>query len=99
MVRHKSIQQPHAPPRTPALVDIGLTRVEASTGDIEMRPRRLVINKALDELGSSNGPTPPAAASVFHVGKFGINHLVIFGRERHAPDQFAGFNASLRQAI
>ena len=64
-----------------------------------MRPRRLVINKTLDELRRSDRASPPAAASVFHVSEFGIDHLVVFGRERHAPHQFAGFEARFGQAI
>ena len=67
--------------------------------DIKMRPRRLVINKTFDELRCRDRASPPAAASIFYVSEFEIDHLVVFGRKRHSPHQLAGFEARFVQTF
>src|SRR5689334_3604528 len=95
----QAIQEPHAPTRAPALVDVGLTRVKASSSNIQVRPWHLVINETFDELRRCDCSSPSAAPSVFHIGEFGIDHLVVFGRKGHPPNQLAGFDARFVQPV
>ena len=69
----------------------------AGAGDVEMRPRRFV-DEALQELCRGDRARV-AAAGILHVGEFGIDQLVVFGPERHAPDPLAGGLAGLGQAL
>lgn len=69
MIRHQFIQEPHAPARAPAFVDVAGARIHAGAGDVEMRPRRLVGDEALDELRRGDGATPARTAGVLHVGE------------------------------
>src|SRR5215470_13023911 len=80
VVFDQAFQQSHAPPRAPALVGVSLTRVKARSSNIKVRPWHLVINETFDELRRRDRSSPSAAASVFHIGEFGIGHLVVFGR-------------------
>src|SRR5262249_56579073 len=79
--------------------DIGLPRVEPGSRDVEVSPRYFIINKPLDELCSGDRSAPPTATCVFHVGEFGVDHLVILGGERHAPDQLPRFKPGLEETI
>ena len=69
----------------------------AGAGNVEMRPRRLV-DEALQQLRGGDRAAV-AAAGVLHVGELRIDHLVVFGPERHAPHPLAGLLAGLRQPL
>src|SRR6187431_2170899 len=62
-----------------------------------MRPRRLV-DEPLQELRRRDRAAI-TAAGILHVGEFRIDHLVVFRRERHAPDLLAGGRAGLGQPL
>src|ERR1700722_14171638 len=97
MIRDEAIEQADAPTGTPAFIDVGLWRTERGAGNVEMHPRSLV-NKPLYKLCRRNGTAPPPAG-IFHVGKFRIDHLVVFWPERHAPYPFAGRLSRLDQSF
>src|SRR6266851_1420548 len=97
VIAHELIEQPHAPARAPALVDLGLRRAERGAGDVEMRPRRLA-DEALQHLRRRDRAAPPSAG-VLHVREFRVDHLVVFGPERHAPHPLAGLLAGLAQPL
>src|SRR6202007_2292170 len=83
MLLDQPVEQAHAPARAPALVDIGLRRIERGSGNVEMRPWRLV-DKPRQQLRRSDRARP-AAPGVLHVGEFRVDHLVIFRTEGHTP--------------
>ena len=88
-VADQPVEQANAVARTPAVVDVGLRRAHRGPGDVEMRPRR-VVDETLQELRRGDR-TAVAPAGILHVGELRVDHLVVFGTERHAPDAFAGF--------
>src|SRR5262245_47191277 len=73
MIAHKWVEQPHAPARAPALVDIGLRRAHRRAGDVEMRPRRRA-DETLEELRRRDR-TAVTAAGILHVGELRVDHL------------------------
>src|SRR5690606_32065186 len=76
MIAHEAIEKADAIARRPGLADLAGRRVHGRAGDIEMRPRR-ITDEALEELRSCNR-AGMAAGGILHVGKFRIDHLVVF---------------------
>src|ERR1700690_1313288 len=74
-IGHETIEETHAPARTPGLIDVRRRRTHRRAGDVDMRPRRL-LDESLYELrrGDRAAETPPG---ILHVGELGINHLVV----------------------
>src|SRR5262245_22500864 len=62
-----------------------------------MRPRRLV-DEPLQQLRGRDGTAVPPAG-ILHVGKFRIDHLVVFRSERHTPDPLADLVADLKEPL
>src|ERR1700739_3710370 len=88
MVLDELFEKPHAPAGAPAFVDVGLWRAQRGAGDIKMRPWRLA-DETLQQLCGGDRTTGPTAG-IFHIGEFRVDHLVVFGTERHAPYPLAG---------
>src|SRR5215203_2649899 len=97
VILHQPIEEAHAPARRPALVDLVLGRAHGRTGDVEVRPGRLV-DEALEELRRRDGAAV-ASACVLHVGELRVDELVVGRAERHAPDLLARGLARGRQAL
>src|SRR5277367_5054293 len=74
-VGHETIEKTHAPARTPGLIDVGRRRTHGRARDVDMRPGRL-LDESLYELRSSDRAAV-AASGILHVGKFGIDQLVV----------------------
>src|SRR5277367_4173903 len=87
-VGHETIEETHAPARTPRLIDVRRRGTHRRAGDVDMRPRRLPDESLYELRGSDRAAVAPPG--VLHVGEFGIDHLVVSGAERHAPDLLAG---------
>src|SRR5262245_31998663 len=99
VIRNEPIEKSHPPTGPPTFVDIRLTRVESCSSDVEVSPGNLVVDKPLDELRGRDCATPAASARVLHVGEFGVDHLVVLGRKRHAPNQLSRLISGFRQAL
>ena len=93
VVLNHLVQQPDTPAAAPAPVDGGFLGAHGGAGDVQVNPRN-IVDEALQELGGGDG-AGFAAADVLHVGKVGIDHLVVRLAQRHTPDGFArGFTGS-----
>src|SRR5262249_39073060 len=99
VIRNEPIEKSHPPAGAPTFVDISLTRVKSRSGNVEVRPGNFVINEAFDELRGSNRAAPTASAGILHVGEFRVDHLVVFRREWHAPDQLSRLISCFCQAL
>ncbi len=49
-IGNQPVEQPHAKSRSPASIDLAVDRRHRRAGDVEMRPRRSVLDEALKEL-------------------------------------------------
>src|SRR3984885_2886541 len=96
-VRHETVGKTDAPSRTPGLIDVGRRRTHRRARDVDMRPGRL-LDESLYQLrgGDRAAGTAPG---IFHVGEFGVDHLVIGRAERHAPDLLARSLARGREPL
>src|SRR5215813_4030775 len=99
VIRNEPIEKSYPPTGPPTFVDIRLTRVESCSSNVEVSPGNLVVDKPLDELRGRDCATPAASARVLHVGEFGVDHLVVLGRKRHAPNQLSRLISGFRQAL
>src|SRR5262245_18675041 len=89
VIGDQPVEQPDAKSRSPASIDLAVDRRHCRAGDVEMRPRRSVLDEALEELRGRDRAAP-LAARVLHVGDFRVDHLVVFRTERQAPQLLAG---------
>src|SRR5450755_3039354 len=95
LLRDEPVEQPHAPARAPARIDLGLRRVHRRAGKIDMRPGS-VLDEELDE-GCRRARAGPAPADILDVGVLGLDHLVVGLVERHAPDLLPCRGACIEQ--
>src|SRR5690606_11370025 len=86
MIPDKAVQQANAIAGSPCLAVFVCWRTHGRSGNVEMRPRGLT-DKALEELCRRDRSAVTASA-VLHIGEFRIDHLVVFGAERQAPQLF-----------
>ena len=80
----------HAIPRPPQYM--------YHAGNVKVRPRRIVLDEALQELRGSDRPGP-APANILHVGNGAVQQLVVFGSQRHPPQLVTGHLAGMQQVI
>ena len=52
-IGHETIEETHAPARTPGLIDVGRRGTHCRASNVDMRPRRL-FDESLDELRRSD---------------------------------------------
>src|SRR5690348_9000662 len=58
-------------------------------GDVEMRPGRLALDEALQELRGGDAARRAVAADVLHVGGVAVHLAVVALAQWHAPDMLA----------
>src|SRR3546814_8025175 len=57
--------------------------------DVEVSPRRAVLDEALQELRGGDRAAGPPATDVLHVGDVAVDLLVVLAAERQAPQRLA----------
>src|SRR5690606_32123058 len=93
--RDDPVEQPDAPTRGPALVDLVAVRVHGRAGNIQVCPGGCaILDETLQELRRRDG-TAHTAPDVLHIGVLAVDELVVRGSQRHAPDVLAGHLAGI----